>query len=222
MPTVLICSPRDLEPELCHTFLWRDDVERHVAGGLEEALSLALAARPHVVAVDRDLPRAGALISGLRRDPSTRPLSIVILARGDMGPGEVELLEAGANAILRLPASAEWDDRLVKLIQVPLRREGRFPVHFEVEARAPMAPEPGLALALNLSRHGMLIECSSPLAVGDDLHFSFRLPGPDGAVTGSGRVVREARPDRYGIEFRALHEGGAEKIEGIVGSLARP
>lgn len=222
MPTVLLCSARDLEPELCHTFLWRDDVKRHVARRLEEALSLALAARPHVVAVDRDLPRAEALISGLRQDPSTRPLSIVILARGDLDPGEVELLEAGANAILRLPPSAEWDDRLVKLIQVPVRREGRFPVHFEVEARSPMAPEPGIALALNLSLHGMLIECSSPLEVGDDLRFSFRLPGPDAAVTGSGRVVRQARTDRYGIEFRALHADGGEKIEGFVGSLARP
>jgi DNA-binding response OmpR family regulator len=107
MVSVLICTHSELEKELGHTLLWRQDVERHVVSRLEEARMMALAARPSIVVVDRELPWAGRLVSALREDPSTRNLSIVVVARGDFDPSEVELLESGANAILRLP----WNSR---------------------------------------------------------------------------------------------------------------
>ena len=72
----------------------------------------------------------------------------MVAARGDFDPSEVELLEAGANAILRLPAGPEWDERLPRLMDVPVRREARFTVHFDVEAAAG-AEDPAAALAIN-------------------------------------------------------------------------
>ena len=72
MVSVLICTHSELEKELGHTMLWRQDVDRHLVTRLEEALMMALAARPTIVVVDRDLPWAGRLVKALREDPSTR------------------------------------------------------------------------------------------------------------------------------------------------------
>src|SRR5436190_3557148 len=118
MVSALICTHADLEPDLGRTMLWRHDVDRHVVGRLEEARMMALAARPSIVVVDRELPWAGRLVSALREDPSTRGLSIVVVARGDFEPSEVELLESGANAILRLPVDEDGDRRLERLVSV--------------------------------------------------------------------------------------------------------
>ena len=56
MVSVLICTHSELDKDLGHTLLWRQDVDRHVVTRLEEALMMALAARPSIVVVDRDLP----------------------------------------------------------------------------------------------------------------------------------------------------------------------
>jgi DNA-binding response OmpR family regulator len=222
MPTVLFCSTSDLEGDLGQTFLWREDIERHLAGRLEEARTLALAARPHMIVVDRDLPRAGDLITGLRQDPATRPLSIVVLGRGDFDPAELELMEAGANAIFRLPAGPEWDERLIKLIRVPARKDGRFAVHFEVEADGGSPRTSGLALALNLSVRGMLIQCSLPLGLGDDLDLNFRTSQEDPMVAVRGRVVRQAKGERFGVEFHRFAGDGEARVADFVGALAAP
>src|SRR5262245_52141462 len=216
MAAALICSQVDLQPELDRTLLWRTGIERHVATRLEEARMMAVAARPDIVIVDRDLPRADRLVAGLREDPTTRRLSIVILARGDLDPSEVELLEAGANAILRLPPGPDWDERLVRLIDVPARREARLPVEFGVEAGGIPIGERFPAQAMNLSRHGILIETAALLRVGDELGMEFPLEGA--SVVAQGRVVRSGGPRLFGVQFAPLPPGAAERIERFVGA----
>jgi DNA-binding response OmpR family regulator len=222
MPTVLLCSTSDLQGDLGTTFLWREDVERHQAARMEEARTLALAARPQMVVVDRDLPQAQDLIAGLRQDPATRLLSIVVLGRGDFDPTEVDLLEAGANAILRLPPGPEWDDRLVRLMRVPTRRDSRFAVHFEVEAHAGSPHTSGLALAVNLSVRGMLMQCSLPLSVGEDVDLTFRLDETEPEVKVRGRIVRQAKGERFGVEFHRFSGDGEEQVAQYVGALVAP
>ncbi len=219
MPSALICTQVDLAGELGHTLLWRDGFERHVAPRLEDARTMAVAARPDIIIVDRDLPRADKLVSQLREDQATRRVSVVIVARGDFDPSEVALLEHGANAILRLPAGAEWDERLNRLMQVPARKEARFPVQFAVEAalgHGPAIP----ALALNLSAHGMLMESSVAVTVGDQLALTFRLPDDSAVVSGSGRVVRQATATQYGVEFQTLDGNGSDLVRAFVDGLA--
>src|SRR6188508_3197554 len=101
MPTALICSPSPLEAELSETAVWRDELTRHVVRTADEALKKAVEVKPQIVLVDRDMPGADRIVAAVRRDPQTRRASIVVIARGDMDPIEVDLLEAGANAILR-------------------------------------------------------------------------------------------------------------------------
>jgi CheY-like chemotaxis protein len=210
VPRALVCFTGDLQKELGHTLLWRQGTERHVAKRLEEARMMLVAAQPDIVLVDRDLPWADRLIAAIREDPKTRRVSLVVVARGDFDPSEVALLEAGVNAILRLPAGAEWDARLERLLHVPVRREGRFSVHFRVDAlSAAGAPVPGLAL--NLSLHGILLETSVSLAVGDEVRLQFTLAGSEPIDT-LGRVVRVAGSDRYGVQFDQVSARGREAI----------
>src|ERR1041384_1919432 len=122
MVSALICTHSDLERDLGQTMLWRQDVDRHAATRLEEARMMALAAHPNIVVVDRALPWAGRLVAALREDDSTRRISIVVVARGDFEPAEVELLEAGANAILRVPFDADVDARPHRLGDVAWRK----------------------------------------------------------------------------------------------------
>jgi DNA-binding response OmpR family regulator len=218
VPIALICSPTNLDRELGATVLYRVGVVRQEARRVEEARTLAIAASPDIVVVDRDLPRADGLVAALRQDPSTRQLSIAVVSRGDFDPLEVILLEAGANAILRLPAGPEWDERLTRLMSVPIRRHSRFAVSFTVVALVGDYEDPVPASGLNVSRNGLLLETRlADLKVGDMLRLEMRLP--EDLVFGQGRVVRLAGPGQYGVEFFALEDDGRERIARFVDTL---
>ena len=221
MPVVLICSQAELEGDLGHTLLWREGVERHVASRLEDARMMAVAAKPDIVIVDRELPRSDKLVAALREDPSTRGLSIVVAARGDFDPAEVELLEAGANAILRLPAGPEWDERLPRLLDVPERRQARFTVDFAVEAVGG-GTEPTSATALNLSVSGMLLESPVGLAVGDEVQLRFQIPDSEHTVSTIARVVRVAAPGQFGVEFHRVEGETSDHLRAFVTGALGP
>ena len=216
MAAALICSQEDLQPDLGQTVLWRTGIERYLARRFEDARTMALAAKPDLILVDRDLPKADKLIASLREDPSTRRVSIAIVARGDLDPTEVALLEAGANAILRLPPGPDLDDRLMRLLDVPPRREARLPVEFGVDTLGTGVGERVPAQAVNLSRSGILIETSAELGVGDELELEFSLEGE--ALLAHGRVVRRGAPRFFGVQFAPLPEYAAVTIERFVGS----
>ena len=219
MPQVLICSQADLQKELGGTPLWRADVERLVATRAEEAQILAVAARPDLVAVDRDLPRAARLVAALRADDVTRRASIVILARGDHDPLEIEMLEAGANAILRLPSGPEWEPRLRELLAVPVRRQARLAVHLRVEGfRTSGVPVEGFAV--DLSQTGMLLEIRAPLNPGDDLDLRFHTP-PRELIEARARVIRQAGPSLFGVQFSGLGSSERESIRRFVDAPPR-
>lgn len=218
MPTALICSPSALDAELSDTAVWRSGLSRYVVSDIDEALTEAARIRPDLVFIDRDMPGADRLVSAVRRDAHTRRASIVVIARGDMDPIEVELLEAGANAILRLPVTAEWDERLEKLASVPMRRELRAPVQFELEARSGDGVEAQTATVLNVSVGGMLIDCAFKLQIGDDLDVSFQLPGSEVTIRGTARVMRHAGRTQYGVEFYGLEGDGHDLIAAFVAS----
>lgn len=217
MIRAVVVSQGDLEPELGGTVLFRRNVERVQATGLEEARRLAEESRPDVLVVDASLPGAAALVAALRQDPLTRAIAIVVLGRTDFDYDHLELLEAGANTILPLPPEPDWDDRLMRLIHVPARKATRIPVNLRVEG----GRRGGLAFggrALNLSVHGLLLECRQALDVGDDLVFSLEVPGGHGLVQGSGTVVRMASAQHFGVELTHVEGDGRVRIKRFVDS----
>ena len=117
--------------------------ERHpgadAGGGEEPAVAET---RPELLLLWHALPGAAAFVAGpaprpdhARRSRSSRS------AGSDFDSAELDLLEAGANAILPLPPGPDWDDRLSRLIDVPMRKDVRFPAHFEMLARTGSASE---------------------------------------------------------------------------------
>jgi hypothetical protein len=203
---VLICSETDLRPALASTMVGRQGIEVFRAVRFQDARLLASTLGPQAILIDRDLTGVRAFIERLREDEATRQRSVAVLARGDLQPMEIELLEAGANAILRLPPDAGWDARLSRLLTVPGRQEARLVVRVEAETQ----PESAAAI-LNLSVGGMLLATPLPLHVNDEIGFRFRLP--DGtAIAGRGRVAREVGNTGYGVEFSSLDQAGRDAI----------
>jgi hypothetical protein len=211
----VIVSHNDLETPLRGTMLGRRNVRCVQARDLDAVKRATLADKVDIVLVDAALPGAPALVTALREEPLTRGLSIAGLGSPEYGLALVELLEAGVNAVLPLPPDSEWDDRLMRLVHVPARKVSRFPVSFAVGAgRGP--GEPFTGKALNLSVHGMLLETSFPLAVGDDLRFTFDLPDGRGAVRGTGDVVRLEPPGCVGVELTSVEDDGRVRIKRFV------
>jgi hypothetical protein len=121
------------------------------------------------------------------------------------------------NAILPLPPGPDWDDRLTRLINVPARREARFPVDLAIEGGL----RSGLrfdARARNLSVHGILLESREALEIGDDLRLVFSLPEGHGDVRGTGTVVRANDPQRFGVEITSVDGDGRLRIKRYVES----
>jgi len=212
MALALIASPRDLDLELSRTLLGRHGFERQLASVADQAKALAHARRPDVVLVDVYLAGAVELVADLRGHPSTREFSIVILADARADPREVPLLKAGANAVLRLPPGAGWDERLLRYVSVPVRKASRFPVSFGVGTAPAAVPATGL----NVGLHGMLVETWAELSVCDEMDLAFRLPGEERMLRARGRVVRRGAPRQYGVEFTSLDESARGAIERFV------
>lgn len=219
MAVALLCCEADLEADLRGTVLWRADFERHLARRLEDAQLMALTETPELVVVERELPWAPELVRVLRADPLTRAVSIAVVSRGEFNPREVELLEAGANAVLRLPVGPDWDERLSRLAHVPTRAEARCGVDFEVDATVRQGAPSLRGVALDLSTTGMLLQSPVELSVGEDVDFRFHLPGAGPLVAGCGRVVRQAGERRYGVEFYGLEGQGSEDVRRYVEAL---
>lgn len=219
MAVALLCCEADLEADLRGTVLWRADFERHLARRLEDAQLMALTETPELVVVERELSWAPELVRVLRADPLTRAVSIAVVTRGEFNPREVELLEAGANAVLRLPVGPDWDERLSRLAHVPTRAEARCGVDFEVDATVRQGAPSLRGVALDLSTTGMLLQSPVELSVGEDVDFRFHLPGAGPLVAGCGRVVRQAGERRYGVEFYGLEGQGSEDVRRYVEAL---
>ena len=217
--TALLVAPEPLDSELADTVLWRRNVERYTATSVADVRRLVSGGRPDIIVVDERLPNAANVVAQLREDPLTRTVSIVVLARGDFDPSEVAFLEAGANAILRLPPGSDWDDRLVRLIHVPTRRAARIEVNVRIDSGFAVAGESIPVTALNLSVTGMLVASPHPLHVGDDVLFAFSLPGDSHVISGTGTIVRQANaPNQYGLELTQVEGDGRMRIKRFVES----
>ena len=112
MINVVIVSDQDLQGQLRGTLLFRSNVSRTRATGLDGVLRAARAGKVDVVLLDAALPDAPALAAAMRREPRTRGLSIAGLERSEFGLVPVELLESGVNAVFPAAYAVKPIDRL--------------------------------------------------------------------------------------------------------------
>lgn len=205
-------DPRRAAEDLGQTLLWRRDVKRQVVTALGAARA-AIRERPSLVVFERDVPWAADFIREVREDDGTKATSIAVYAPGEMDPVEMDLLASGANSLLRLPATRDWDKRLARLLQVPPRQAVRVPVFVEVETEG--AVRTTLGTSVNLSENGILIQAQA-LDVGSELTFAFRLPGATDPVRGRARVMRIAADDSFGLEFSEISGESLQIIHAFV------
>lgn len=227
MAKLLIIASADLTPEFGNTVLWRRDIERVQAPTPAIGLEVVRRATPQLVVIDgRDPAAALDFMRRLREDPSTRRSALAVLSRSPTLADEETFRRAGANLVFAGEVDPSlWDSRLEELLNVPLRREARIPVHFEVWSRFAPEEEAFEGVALNVSVRGILLEADEPLDVGTQLELSFTLPGESADLHVVGRVVRDAGVNEgrplSGIEFLILRGDARERIEAFVDRDAR-
>ena len=206
--------------ELQDTLLGRDDIDRRSATRAPEAIAMMLMAKPDLVVVDARLADAEALIAGIRTNPVTRPVSIVVVASGEFSAMEVAFIDAGANAILHLPVSPDWDERLSLLLFVPVRRVSRLAALVQFEAAGGLGIESVAGTVLNISEHGILVETDIPLPLGSDVDFKIHLRDAPAPLVGCGQIVRQETPRRSGIRFYGLEGDALARIRRFVKSIS--
>lgn len=213
MSGILICASESVEHALRASPVWRNDLERAVARSATDALAQAGVLKPRLIVVDRDLQLSEFLVRQLRTREASRGASILIVAVGEMSTDELGLLDAGANAVLRLPPGPEWDARVEALLCVPTRKDARIDVNLRLAGEA--EDEAIRGRALNVSATGMLVETAVALSVSSQVRFRLELPGfatSTGEVEGRARVVRQAGAGEYGMLFLEMEPSGAEML----------
>jgi CheY-like chemotaxis protein len=208
MAVVLICANRSLDRELQGTVLFRSGIEREIVRSVAEAQTRLNAGRVALLCLHRNVTGIENLIRNLRKSPTLKRTSIVVFSEDDFDPSEVEVLEAGANAILRLPPGDDFDDRLGKLIDVPFRRDVRIPVRLQVAATSGFGATVPV-LGLNLSSSGILVESNHPLNMGDEVSVAFRFEETGEIFSATAHITRTAGPNRYGATFETISRGEA-------------
>jgi len=213
MPAILVCASEATASELQTSPLWREGFQKEIVTSAAQAISLAPNLKPRLVVVDRDLAAAEFLVRQIRANAVTRATSVVIVARGEQQLEELGLLDAGANAVLRLPPGPEWDARVEPLLHVPTRKQTRLSVNLRFVAQMKPAHAPGRIV--NLSATGMLIEVLATLPVGAEVRFSTELSGfetSSGEIKGTARVVRVGGSNLYGMRFVSFEDSGGELL----------
>ena len=171
---------------------------------------------------DLTLPEA---VRRIRSLPATRRVSILALLPADQPPrSELEIVDAGANAVLRRPLDRVLLEHWIsKLLHVPRRVEARVPVHGQVVG-TPRSPTTGhfYGLSRNLSINGMLLASPVRLFDGPDLDLELQLPEPVTRVCALGRVVRDAIEVGwpyigYGVEFLFVPPDSQTALVTLVG-----
>jgi CheY-like chemotaxis protein len=206
MAVVLICSTRSLDRELQGTVLFRSGVEREFVRSAAEVQSKLNTNRAVLLCIHRQVSGVENLIRTLRKSPTLKRISIVVFSEDDFDPSEVEVLEAGANAILRLPPGDDFNGRVSRLMQVPTRRDVRIPVRLQVAASSGFGATVPV-LALNLSATGVLLESNHPLNMGDEVNVAFRFEETGEIFSATAHITRTAGPSRYGATFETISRG---------------
>lgn len=206
MAVVLICSNRPLDRDLQGTVLFRNGVQREIVRTAAEVQTRLAAGRVALLCIHRQVAGIEPLIRTLRKSATLKRISIVVFSEDDFDPSEVEVLEAGANAILRLPPGDDFNTRVGRLIEVPARRDVRIPVRLQVGASSGFGATVPV-LALNLSATGVLIESNHHLNMGDEVHVAFRFDESGEIFSATAHITRNAGPNRYGATFETISRG---------------
>ncbi len=206
MAVVLICTHRSLDRDLQDTVLFRSGIEREIVRTTSEVERRLAQGGVALLCIHRETQGIEVMVRNLRKSPILKKTSIVVFSEDDFDPSEIEVLEAGANAILRLPPADDFDERVGRLIQVPSRKDVRLPVRLQVSASSGFGATVPV-LAQNLSATGLLIESNHPLNMGDEVSLALRFEDSGEIFAATAHITRTAGPNKYGAQFTSITRG---------------
>jgi len=172
------------------------------------------------VFVDMDVPGALGLIESTRKGTSNS--KAVIFACGGSPKESTQILNAGANFLLRKPLTEETITLHISIAKDLLVREQRryfrYPVNLPVTLKA--AEEEQQGRMLNLSGGGMAARTARPLKHGTVVDFTFEL-SMGVRLSGKGQVAWVNTDGMAGILLQTLRGKGREHLDSWLAARER-
>lgn len=158
--------------------------------------------------VDAQIPHLDAfeLTRSVRSSPKNRTIPVIMLTDQDDIQTMRRAFKAGATYFLNKPVTVEQIRTLHKAVLGPMlmqrRVTARVPFQAPVNCSAgPKGETQFQVRSVDLSETGMLLGCSTSLELGQLLNLQFSLPSIDQPLRLTGKVVRAAPSNRFGVKF---------------------
>ena len=220
MRRVLLVPDRVMEGELGASYMDRGSLVVRTAHDADEALRMASVFKPELVVLRRNLV-AGArrLCTELR---SLKPPVLVLIVTEFIGDDEPEAFDGLCDARLVQPVEApQLLATVAALLDIRTRRGSRVPLETLVHVSGfGIANQQGtcIANAIDVSEHGMLIEASEQLGLGDSGTVTFFLPDDDRRVVARATVsvAMDEVLLHYAVEFDELEPSVRDSVKRFV------
>ena len=161
----------------------------------------------------------GVQLAKIARGSGKNRRTPIIMLSGQNAPDTMsKAFEAGANFFLFKPFDRGRLMRVWRAAHGPIEQERRRFHRVEVACRVTveLGEEKYQGTTVDLSLQGMLVEARKTLPVGSQIKFRLELANGQQAVSGSGKVVRQAGPTKMGIEMERLAGNDAERLQSFL------
>ena len=206
MKKVLLVDDVKLFLELEKTLLAnRTNLQLFTATSGQEAIEIHKREKVDLILCDLYMPgmNGNEVCKIIRKDDNLKKVSIIIVTTS--AKDRDMCLEAGANAVVLKPINpSELLEKVGKYINIPVRCDIRILARIGVEGLRGMAAESFISNTVNISVHGVLIETSHSLTIGEAVSFSLSIPGNSTLITVTGEVVRRGEGKQSGINYYGI------------------
>ena len=223
MRRVLLVPDRVMEGELGASYLDRESLSVRTAHDAAEALSMAQTLRPDLVVLRGDfIFEAHKFCVSMRE---LIPKVQLLLVTDFVGNGEEDLFGGLCDARLIQPVEASQLLATVAcLLEIRQRRSPRARLEALVHLSGfgqSEAEVTSVANAIDVSKHGMLVEASEQLVLGDRGTVRFFLPDDNAPVVARGTVsvAMDEVLLHYAINFDDMDEASRQSLSRFVGGF---
>jgi hypothetical protein len=223
MRRVLLVPDRVMQGELGASYLDRDSLSVRTAQDAAEALSMVPTLRPDLVVLRGDFIFEPHKFCLAMRE--LMPRVQLLLVTDFVGVGEPDLFEGLCDARLIQPVEApQLLATVACLLEIRTRRSPRARLETLVHMSGfghGQLEQTSVANAIDVSKHGMLVEASEQLGIGDQGLIRFFLPDDNAPVVtrGTVAVAMDEVLLHYAINFDDMDEASRQNLARFVGGF---
>ena len=218
--TVLIVSENPDAPGVNGEFLRQPDIRLLTSYPNDEGLEIARRERPNLIIEDLESPNGKGMefYDQLRRDPATRGIPLILVARADAG---LRALAKKAVAVLEKPLVRRELFRAVhKFLPMPHRRGRRLSTNLRFIFH--VGDQVRQACSRDVSSTGVFLKTDRIPSLGTMIDLQFRLPGCWSEIRCRGLVRNTSTSDGHGhlggigVEFEELSEEHRDLLDTFI------